>query len=507
LYNNGDNVNNLSMRRIVVIFVILSLIAGGVIFKLFNLISDNAEQTLTSGGRTSVTIDGGYGNIYDRNLVSFTNRESRLLAVGISEDGRPEVTQASAGDELVFDSPIRYSDNTAVHILGYSDVSGIERAYSGYLQRFHIENKVYFGADAKGKVLDGLPTEVVKPEPENGGVVLTLDRDIQKIAEDAAKAGGLSKGAIVIMDMKGDIIASVSLPDFDPERVEEYLNAPDSPLYNRAFAPYAVGSVFKLTAAATALDAGISPEYTYNCKGFINVGGNNFNCHSWAGHGVIDIHDAIVTSCNPFFISLTQDMNLINYYNNIKKFGFGEEIFLAPGIASHSGNLPTVSELRVPAELANLSFGQGKLTATPLSICRYTVSIANGGVLPPVRLVMGLADDMENFKPDEQLPGERVMSERTASFLRYAMYDTIQKSVRTAVPTGVTAAGKTSTAQTGQFKSDGTEIVRVWFTGFFPYYKPKYAVTVICEDGISGTLTAAPVFADIASKITEHENR
>jgi penicillin-binding protein 2 len=198
-------------------------------------------------------------------------------------------------------------------------------------------------------------------------------------------------------------------------------------------------------------------------------------------------------------------LNLLKYYDNIKKFGFGEAIPLAPGISSHSGNLPRLSELRVPAELANLSFGQGKLTASPLSICRFTVSIADGGVLPPVRLVMGLADDIESFKSDEPLSGERVMSEETAAFLRYALYDTIQKSVRTAIPTGVLAAGKTSTAQTGQFKPDGTEIVRVWFTGFFPYYTPKYAVTVICEDGISGTLTAAPVFADIATKITEYD--
>ncbi|MDR0943113.1 MAG: hypothetical protein LBM41_01115 [Ruminococcus sp.] len=489
------------MRRIVFIFVLLSLLAVGVIFKLFTLMSENHEQVLISGGKTSITVDGGYGNIYDRNLISFTNRESRLLAVDIS-DGKPEITQNTGNSEFVFSSPIRYTENTAVHI-----TDSIERAYSDYLQTFHVENKVYFGADAKGKVLDGLPVQVIKPEPKNGGVVLTLDRDIQKIAEDAAKVGGLSKGAIVIMDMKGDIIAAVSLPDYDRSRVEDYLDSPDSPLYNRVSAPYAVGSVFKLTAAATALEAGISPEYTYNCKGFINVGGNHFNCHSWAGHGVINIHDAIVTSCNPFFISLTEDLNLQRYYSNIEKFGFGEDIPLAPGMISASGNLPTMTELRVPAELANLSFGQGKLTASPLQICRFTVSIAGGGVLPPVRLVMGLADDIESFEPDSQLLGERIMSEQTAAFLRYAMYDTIQKSVRTAIPNGVTAAGKTSTAQTGQFKPDGTEIVRVWFTGFFPYHKPKYAVTVICEDGISGTLTAAPVFADIAAKITEkHKN-
>jgi penicillin-binding protein 2 len=94
------------------------------------------------------------------------------------------------------------------------------------------------------------------------------------------------------------------------------------------------------------------------------------------------------------------------------------------------------------------------------------------------------------------------MSESTADFLRQAMHDTIQISVQTALPQTVTAGGKTSTAQTGIFKADGSEMVQVWFTGFFPYENPQYAVTVLCEDGISGTLTAAPVFAKIADAIS-----
>jgi penicillin-binding protein 2 len=81
------------------------------------------------------------------------------------------------------------------------------------------------------------------------------------------------------------------------------------------------------------------------------------------------------------------------------------------------------------------------------------------------------------------------------------MYDTIKTSVLTALPTKVTAGGKTSTAQTGIFKEDGSEMVQVWFTGFFPFENPRYAVTVLCEDGVSGTLTAAPVFAELADAI------
>jgi penicillin-binding protein 2 len=505
------------MKKVILLTILSALFAAGIIYRLYILMNEDSAQTLISGGSTSITVDGGYGNIYDRNLVSFTNNESISSAVHVSSEGLPETTENISGvlPDFVFSTPIRYNSSTAVHILGYSGeggATGIERAYSDYLQSFHTENKVVFQADAKGKVLDGLQAEIIRPEAHDGGVILTLDSRIQSIAETAAKEGGLSKGAVVIMDMKGDIIASVSLPDYDRNRVGDYLDAPDSPLYNRVFAPFAVGSVFKLTAAATALEAGISPQYSYHCKGFINVGGNNFNCHSWAGHGVINIHSAIVTSCNPFFISLTDDLSLTGYYNNVKTFGFGEEVGVAPGMVSAPGRLPSLYDiLSDPIERANFSFGQGKLTASPLSICRFTVSIANGGYLPSVRLVAGLADDIgifeniENKITDNPLPGSRVMSTQTAAFLRYAMYDTIQTSVRTAIPYGVSAAGKTSTAQTGQYKPDGTEIVRVWFTGFFPYENPKYAVTVLCEDGISGTLTAAPIFADIAAKITEAE--
>jgi penicillin-binding protein 2 len=320
------------------------------------------------------------------------------------------------------------------------------------------------------------------------------------------------------MNMSGDLIASESFPDFDPNNVARFINAPDAPLFNRAFAPFAVGSVFKLTAAAEALGENISPGYTYNCRGYIDVVGVRFNCHSWAGHGVIDIHDAIVYSCNPFFIALGNDISLTKYHANLQNYGFGESFMLAPGLETSSGNLPTLEELRVPAERANLSFGQGKLTASPLQICRFTAAIASGGLLPSPRLVMGLTDDITKEQAgggngaisapaalvpaQNPVPPVRVMSEETARFLRGAMSDTIKTSVTAASPANTTAAGKTSTAQTGQYKEDGREIVHVWFTGFFPVENPKYAVTVIVEDGISGTLTAAPVFREIAEKIT-----
>jgi penicillin-binding protein 2 len=351
-------------------------------------------------------------------------------------------------------------------------------------------------------VLEGAGAEVdFAPEPKSG-VVLTLDADIQRAAVEAAARNGLEKGAIVIMGMDGDILASASFPEFNPADVESYLEATDAPLFNRAWNPFAVGSIFKLTAAAEALEQGITPEYTYHCRGSIAVAGNTFHCHSWAGHGVIDIHDAIVYSCNPFFIALASDISLTRYRARLTQFGFGEGTDFTAGLSAASGNLPTMTELQVPAERANLSFGQGKLTATPLQICRFTAAIAAGGEMPEPRLVKTLIDT--NGIEAEQIKARpvRVMSEQTAEFLRTSMVDTIAVSVQTARPRTVTAGGKTSTAQTGVFKADGTEMVHVWFTGFFPAVNPRYAVTVLVEDGISGTLTAAPIFAEIADELS-----
>jgi penicillin-binding protein 2 len=499
------------MKRLYIIGILSVLISLGLATRLYFL-GEGDTFTSTGGGYVSLNIDGGYGNIYDRNFVSFTNNESVYSAVISSPEKKPVITEVSSPEAdgiYVFETKKRYSENTASHIIGYNSgetSTGIEKAYESFLKNQSASGRISFPSNAKGQILDGLDFDVILPAPIKSGVILTLDKNISEIVQEAARANALTKGAVVIMNMDGDIIAAESFPNFDRDNIEAYTNAPDSPLFNRAFAPSAVGSVFKLTAAAEALEEGITPEYTYNCKGYIDVKGVRFNCHSWAGHGVIDIREAIVYSCNPFFIALGNDISLTKYLSSLKAYGFGKNSTLAPGLSSSSGNLPTAKELLVPAERANLSFGQGKLTATPLQICRFTVAIANGGLLPSPRLVIGLTDDIDEaeVKPNPVSP-VRVMSEDTSKFLTSSMVDTINTSVRTAIPSNVTAAGKTSTAQTGHFKTGGAEIVQVWFTGFFPADNPKYAVTVLCEDGVSGTLTAAPVFKEIAEKITARE--
>jgi penicillin-binding protein 2 len=525
------------MKRIIALGTAFFLAAFALVFRLSDIMTVNIPVS-TGGGRYTLYSDEIYGNIYDRNMVSFTNTEAVYEAVvnpnspdttkvlpyiidhaAFTEkmkQNRPflaKITAAGAKNPslIVFKTYNRTAEfGSAPHIIGYTSdgagAAGIERAYNTFLRGETAErakSSITFSVDALGSVLNGLESTEREAAEVKSGVVLTLDSRVQTIAEQAAVHCGLEKGAIVVMETDGDILASASFPTFNAARVEDYLNAPNSPLYNRAFAPSAVGSIFKLTTAAEALEEGITPEYTYNCRGSIRIADNLFGCHSWAGHGVINIHGAIVYSCNPFFIALGSDISLSRYRERLVSFGFGEAVTLAPGLTANGCNLPTITELKDSVERANIAFGQGKLTASPLQICRFTAAIAANGALPEPRLVYGIISPDGKLSETETAVPANVMSDGTAAFLREAMRDTILTSVQSAIPTGTTAGGKTSTAQTGIFKEDGSEQVQVWFTGFFPYENPRYAVTVLVEDGVSGTLTAAPVFAEIASEMVK----
>lgn len=160
------------------------------------------------------------------------------------------------------------ADTPAVHLLGYTDsdlrgMSGIEKAYDGILYS-EKEAAFVYTKDGKGDILAG-----VKPVAENdsavtaGGVLTTLDINIQAIAETEAEA--IDAGAVIIADSKtSEIRAAVSRPDFDCTDIAKYLTADNSPLLNRALAAFNVGSVFKPCVAAAGMESG-KGSFGYNC--------------------------------------------------------------------------------------------------------------------------------------------------------------------------------------------------------------------------------------------------
>ena len=332
--------------------------------------------------------------------------------------------------------------------------------------------------------------------------MLTLSTEIQSAAETVLRES-LEHGAAVVLDAQtGEILAAASVPCFDQNNLAASLGKEGSPFINRAFSAYTVGSTWKLVVAAAAIENGESTARKYDCKSSIEVEGIDFHCHWEYGHGEIDMPAALRVSCNPYFIDLGLSVGGKKILETAENLGFGAGMELAPGLFSAAGSFPSEAELRSPAALASFSFGQGKLTATPLQMAALAAAIANGGCAVTPKLVLGTRDAAGNITFAAEYESNRVMSEATAKKLQKMMISVVEEgSGINAKPESGGAGGKTASAQTGQFDKDGNEIVHAWFVGFYPAESPKYAIAVFAEGMDSGSEFAAPVFKKICDKI------
>jgi penicillin-binding protein 2 len=500
----------------------------------FLSLSQKREYVRTAADSAYVTIHAGEsgGTIYDRNFQPFVNTEKRVAAVAVpSENSLEELLQLGVdrdyiereyekgqpfafeceikGDEneglTFFEIPERYGEKiSAPHIIGYiSDgkgVSGLEYAYDKILRTGSTENSVTYSTDGHGNILIGGGKSVVRSTKDKSGVVTTLDSEIQAICEKAGSS--LEKGAIVVSDVNnGDILGMASFPQYDMNNLTAAFEDENSPMINRCLYSFSVGSIFKLITACEGIDEGLS-GFMCSCGGKFSMKELTFGCHNRNGHGIQNMKEAMTNSCNPYFISLSQCLDLSKYRSLAYNMGFGREIHLASGIISSAGVLPSVEDLRVPAELANFSFGQGKLTATPLQINQMTSAIANGGKLRLLRLIRGITIDGKTVGNEKSALSSRVISEETAWELRKMMIGAIYGNENSkAAPQYVRAGAKTSTAQTGIFDENGEELCHGWITGFFPASNPRYAVTVLAEHGGYGNDSAAPIFKEIVDEM------
>lgn len=524
---------------IITLSIFFALCFITIIVRYYILAADPSyAETAAQQSQTVITLEKCSGNIYDRNMELLVNHDTKYMAVAVPQAIDAEKTAEYAIDETdfrekleegvpfifecteelpesdgitVFSVPVRYSENQlAGHVIGYTSqgegVSGIERAYDSILRSSGGENSVTYSVDGFGRVMIGDGKEVVRSEAVSSGVVTAIDSRIQRICEEAGV--NIRKGAIVVAEIRtGDILALASFPEYSVDELDAAFESEDSPMINRALYSYSVGSVFKLVTAAQAIDEDFS-GYMYNCTGSIDIGGQEFRCHKLEGHGMQTMTDAMVNSCNTYFISLSRLLSVPDFRENAFSLGFGREIHLCSGMTASGGVLPSAEELLVEAELANFSFGQGKLTATPLQISQLTCAIANNGKIPVLRLIRGVTTDGKKAENEKEVSYYYAMEPDTANKLKKMMIAAVSENdASNARPFYVTAGAKTSTAQTGRYDDSGNEMCNAWITGFFPADKPEYAITILVEDGGYGNDSAAPIFRQIADKITKLEER
>ena len=524
--------------RMLLLSGILLLCMAGMMLQLFTILRKNqVSEVSVRQGHYKLHVPLTDGTIYDRNFKSLNHPDDVILAVvnPTAETLAPIFTKikdrSAVNEQLQHVTPF-YCELTeaaeqnqnlvvlhgsrkpagplcAQHILGYRQngeaKSGLELAFSDWLSACDASADVTFTVNGRGEVLAGAERTVIRSGQQGGGIVTTLDRTVQQITEKALSQAAPYAGAAVVMKIgTGEITACASTPVYDPDHLAAAMSGKDAPFLNRAFSAYGVGSVFKIVTAAAALEHGIPVKYMYECDGDVSVYGQQFRCHKWNGHGVLDMQQAMIQSCNPYFITLSQRMTPENMHDTAEALGFGQPNELADGMISAGGYLPSIEDLQIEAEKANMSFGQGKLLATPLQVCAMTAAIADDGIYTAPKLIRGLTADGKALLAEFQPEQHRAVSSGTAAKVRRMMVSVIEKAKNTnGKPSNTRAAGKTSTAQTGRTDADGNELCHAWMTGFFPVNHPQYAVTVLIEDGGSGNETAAPVFREIIEQITE----
>ncbi len=517
-------------KRMLAVMIVISLMLCTVTVRLYALSSGGIQETAAAQGRYTVTVSRPRGTVYDTKMRRLTNTTLKTVAVipptakavaavteHFGDNASQVLNRLKSGKPILADVPSDFecegmytftvdaelaADQLACHAIGYVDgegrgVSGIQLAYNSLLASAD-PLRITYTVDASGRPLAGVEAEISGSANNEGGVVLTIDSQLERIAEISGTS--LEKGAVVIMESQtGKLRALASFPSFSPSNVAQVLQDKSAPLVNRALSAYNVGSVFKICVAAAALRSGISTKKELDCAGFVNIGNTRFNCNKHSGHGILNMASALAKSCNCYFIGLGKTVGASQMYDTCLRFGFNRAYSLADGISAASTTLPVLSDIATqPAALANLSFGQGDLMLTPLHIAVMVAAIANGGMLVTPSLVEGTTDG-ERFSELQIAKSRRILSENAAGQLREMMEAVILDGTGTSAKpeTGV-AGGKTATAETGWYIDDRA-VTQSWFAGYYG----DYTIVVLKEDGVSGSADCAPVFKSICDAISE----
>ncbi len=406
--------------------------------------------------------------------------------------------------------------------------TGIERQWEGYLrgragfQKIVVDRRGLPKPDLR-EITDGPTSQAAVP---GNHLVLTIDIDVQRIAERALR--NASAAAAVVMDVDtGRVLALVSKPGFDPNEMSGHLT-PDAeqriltdrfhPLRDKTLAEtYYPGSTFKAVSALAALeDRLVTPEERTKCHGSYEIGRRRFRCTKT--HGTVAMYDAIVQSCNVYFYELGARPGMMD---RLAKYGADLGLGAPTGLGlngEEGGFLPTEEWYREQKRLnpksegfqvgqaLNAVIGQGSTRATLLQMTTLYAAIANGGKLWLPQIVDHVeAPDgqvLEEFPP--RVRREIAVSPENLAFVRQALVGVVNEPKGTAYKVrskDIEVAGKTGTAQVRGRGGAGADTydaaTHAWFVGFAPAGRPRIALSVLVEHGGHGGDVAAPVAVEI----------
>jgi penicillin-binding protein 2 len=402
----------------------------------------------------------------------------------------------------------------------YIGQAGVEKLFERPLRGAKGAREVE--VDALGRELQ----LVQEREPGPGmNLVLTLDVGLQQMIEEEM---GTQAGAIIVMDPRnGEILAMVSKPSYDPNlfvtgiTISNWMRLikdPRKPLQNRAIqAQYPPGSTYKIVMAVAGLEEGvINSKSIVQCNGLFPYGNRVFRDWKRGGHGPMNVHTALVQSCDVFFYTLGNRLGIDTIARYAKGFGLGvptgyDPIHEKPGLVpSTAWKRQVRGEPWYPGETISAAIGQGSNLVTPLQLLNVISSVANGGVRFKPRLVKRLET------PDGKVVQEFGPQKLGDIPARPETLRTVQEALRGVInePRGtgwrgrleqMNMAGKTGTVQVISNSPKGDKLPERfrdhgWFVAYAPFEQPQLAIAILGEHGGRGGSTYAP----LARKIVEY---
>ncbi len=423
--------------------------------------------------------------------------------------------------------------------------AGIERAYEDRLHgQVGYRQQV---VNAQGRAVDppageGSGVETKWPVPGDN-IVLSLDMKVQLAAQDAMRD---LRGAVVAIDPRnGDVLALLSAPSFDPNRFAAGMSRADyvaltadidKPLYNRALAgTYPPGSTVKPFLALAALqNEAMTPDEEKYCPGHFRLPGQSHNYRDWKpqGHGNVDMHEAIVMSCDVYFYHLAVAMGIDSMAVGLRQFGFGAPVGLDVS-GENSGVVPSrewkarqftrrEDQVWFPGETVITGIGQGYMTVTPVQLAHAAATLATRGQRFVPRLLIGTENAVTRevqYAEPTALPSVTEQDPAHWQIVLDGMVGVVSdpRSTATATMQGAnfTIAGKTGTAQViniaqderyREEEIDERQRDHGLFIAFAPIDAPRIAVGVVVENGGGGARAAAPVAREILDAFFAAEN-
>lgn len=382
--------------------------------------------------------------------------------------------------------------------------SGIEQKFNNYLTG--QPKLIYYETDAMGKKINVLTPENKRIPIPGENIQLSIDWRLQEYIENSFRN---FTGAIIAMNPNnGDVLAMVSKPAYDPNLFslgisvvnwKKLSSDPLHPMVNRAIqAAYSPGSIFKIITAATALEnKTVNTATKFFCKGSDIFYKERRYCWKRSGHGEMDIHNAIVNSCNIFFFHLGEKLDITKIAAMAKRFGLGKKTNISlPN--EEAGLIPNPEwKRRVlhkswwKGETLSVAIGQGSVLTTPIQMVTMISAVANGGILFKPRLILKIGS---NYEIPVKKTGNLNLNEKIMKILRESLRGVVNEKHGTArrlKDNDIIISGKTGTTQVVTktiLAKYGKNIPKKykdhnWFVGFAPFDKPQLAIVVFIEHG------------------------